>query len=138
MAFEHPLVVQASDDAYVSTADYVPDGDIALDPDDQTWTQTLISEQTVPGADVVLALAKSPPGEYHLPHRHPEGSETYYITHGSITMYLGDDVFTATEGMAIFIPPGVMHATRNETDEVCEMVVVCGGPTYASLGLEYL
>ena len=137
MSADNPYVVHASEDAWVSTAEYVPDGDIALDMRDQTLTQTLISEQLVPGADTVLALGRSVPGEYHIRHHHPFGSETYYITKGSLTVYLGDDEFIADEGTGVFIPPGMVHATRNHTDEVCEMVVVCGGPTYASLGLVY-
>lgn len=136
--FSHPLVTQMREDGFVTTAEYVPDGDIELDPNDETETQTLINEQLIPGADVVFALARSVPGEHHIPHFHPHGSEIYYITKGEITMRLGDDVFTAKPGMAIFIPPGMIHETRNETDEVCEITVVCGAPTYAAIGLEYV
>ncbi len=138
MTFSHPLVVQASEDAWVSTAEYIPDGEgIELDERDDTLTQTLINAQLVPGADVVFALGRSVPGEHHIRHHHPHGSELYYITKGEITVFLGDDEFVATEGMAIFIPPGMSHGTLNHTDDVCEMAVVCGGPTYASLGLVY-
>ncbi len=138
MTFSHPLVTRFSEDNWVSTADYVPDGEgIELDSRDETLTQTLINSEMIPGADVVFALGRSVPGEYHIRHHHPTGSEIYYITKGKMTMYLGDDEFIAEEGMAIFIPPGTTHATRNHTDEICEMVVVCGGPTYASLGLVY-
>ncbi|WP_449281722.1 cupin domain-containing protein [Leucobacter sp.] len=140
MSFSHPLVARMREDGFVTTADYVPDGDIAVDPHDDTETQVLISDPLMPGVgvDVVFALARSVPGEHHIAHFHPHGSEIYYLTKGEIEMRLGDDWFTARAGTAIFIPPGVIHETRNVTDEVCEMVVVCGGPTYASLGLEYV
>lgn len=137
MTTGHPLVVEARKDAWVSTAEYVPDGDITLDPRDQTLTQTLINSEIIPGADVVLALGRSVPGEYHIRHHHPYGSETYYVTKGELTVYLDGEEFVLRQGQGLFIPPGGVHATRNHTDAVCEMVVVCGGPTYASLGLVY-
>lgn len=136
----HPLVALMREDGFLTTEDYVPDGDITVDPDDDTETQVLISDHLMPGVgvDVVFALARSVPGEHHTAHYHPHGSEIYYLTRGQIEMRLGDDWFTATAGMAVFIPPGTVHETKNLTDEVCEMVVVCGGPTYASLGLVYV
>ncbi len=138
MSFQHPLVRRVTDEGWVSTADYVPDGEgIELDARDETFTQTLINSEMIPGADVVLALSKKAPGQYHIRHYHPTGSEIYYVIKGSMTMILGEDEFIAEQGTAIFIPPGTVHATKNHTDEICEMVIVCGGPTYASLGLVY-
>jgi quercetin dioxygenase-like cupin family protein len=134
----HPLIVQASEDEYVDTASWVPDGPIELRPDDDTVTQTLLSARLVDDCDVTFALAKVPPGSHHLRHYHPHGSEIYYVTKGSCTVFLGEEEIEAQPGMAIFIAPGTVHGDRNDGEETCEMVVVCSTPTYAEMGLVYV
>jgi quercetin dioxygenase-like cupin family protein len=134
----HPLIVQASEDEYVDTASWVPDGPVELHPDDDTVTQTLLSARLVEDCNVTFALAKVPPGSHHLRHYHPHGSEIYYVTKGSCTVFLGEEEIQAEPGMAIYIPPGMVHGDRNDGDETCEMVVVCSTPTYAEMGLVYV
>ena len=53
----HPLIVQASEDEYVDTASWVPDGPIELDPEDDTVTQTLLSARMVDDCDVKIGRA---------------------------------------------------------------------------------
>ncbi|GHB56820.1 hypothetical protein GCM10010377_54820 [Streptomyces viridiviolaceus] len=137
MTERHPLVVRATEDGYVDTTHWVPDGPVELDRRDETLTQTLLSRATVGATDMLFAVARVLPGMHHIRHHHPYGSEIYYVIKGSCTVFLGDEEITVGPGAAVYIPPNCVHGARNDTDEVCEMAVVCSKPEYASLGLVY-
>jgi oxalate decarboxylase/phosphoglucose isomerase-like protein (cupin superfamily) len=134
----HRYIVQATEEEFVDTAHYVPDGPIEVRPDDDTVTQTLLNSHLVEDCNVTFALARVPRGSHHLRHYHPHGSEIYFVTTGSCTVFLGEEEIEAKPGMAIYIPPGMVHGDRNDGEETCEMVIVCSTPTYAEMGLVYI
>jgi len=63
--------------------------------------------------EVVEEICK--PGFQSRAHYHTKSFETFYIMEGSVDFQVGDEVFHATKGSCVHIPPGVPHqATSND------------------------
>jgi quercetin dioxygenase-like cupin family protein len=54
-------------------------------------------------------------------HYHDEVEELYLLTRGTLTMRLGDEVHTVSEGSAIRVAPSTPRSHRNESDEPVEL-----------------
>lgn len=134
---EHPLVVQATADGFrdIGTTDHAEDADI--DPRDEAQVQNLLSGESVGATDMNIGLARMQPGMYHLKHHHPHGSEFYYFTNGTCEVHLDGEDILVRPGTAIYIPPNCVHAIRNDTDEVVELIYGLSKPEYADIGLVY-
>ncbi|MET0520928.1 MAG: cupin domain-containing protein [Jiangellaceae bacterium] len=57
------------------------------------------------------------------PHFHRSISESFYILSGVIRVYDGRRWLSATPGDYIFVPPGGVHAFRNESGEPASMLI---------------
>jgi len=53
------------------------------------------------------------PGESMRAHIHTVPEEIYYVLRGEGEMTLGGETISIKAGMAIYIPPNVLHAPRN-------------------------
>lgn len=50
--------------------------------------------------------------------------EFYFVAEGTVTIELDDETFVANEGTVAFIPPGVEHRPRNDTENPAVLLVV--------------
>jgi quercetin dioxygenase-like cupin family protein len=88
--------------------------------------------------DMNVGLARMLPGQYHIRHHHPQGSEFYYFIKGHCTVHIDGDDIEAGPGTAVYIPRGAVHSIRN--DDVAEPVELLYGLSkgdYSDIGLEY-
>jgi mannose-6-phosphate isomerase-like protein (cupin superfamily) len=78
-------------------------------------------EQTADGLSVVeLAGRRADMPPLHVDHRN---DETVYLVAGQMTWYVGDRQLTLDEGQAAFIPRGVPHAFRIESERARWLVI---------------
>jgi mannose-6-phosphate isomerase-like protein (cupin superfamily) len=133
----HPLVVHAHEDGYHTIGQGPVDDDAGVDPRDQGRIQGLLGASTVGSKDVNFGLARIAPGEYHLRHHHPKGSEWYFILSGTGIVHLNDDRVRARPGTAIYIPAGTIHAVLNDGEEELELLWGISTGEYSDIGLVY-
>jgi quercetin dioxygenase-like cupin family protein len=131
------LVVQATEEGYVYSLDTTVDWGVDVDPRDQTWVQELISGRRSGSNDLCIGLGRMMPGEYHIKHHHPDGSEFYYFITGECITYVDGEDIRCRPGTTIYLPPNCVHAVRNDTDEVAEMLYGINKPEYSQIGLVY-
>jgi quercetin dioxygenase-like cupin family protein len=65
-----------------------------------------------------------PGGGFPLAHIHNSWEEVFYVLEGEMEYRLGDDWLPAAAGSTICIPPGVVHAFRNASDQPARHLVV--------------
>jgi quercetin dioxygenase-like cupin family protein len=63
------------------------------------------------------------------PHLHRSHQEAFFVVEGTLSFRVGDETIEAEAGAFVFIPPGVVHAFSNRTDEParCVNAYVPGG-----------
>lgn len=79
------------------------------------------------------------PGASEGTHFHLEGDpescsvdsedELYICVAGELVMIVGDERETLRPGDAVYVPEGVPHGVRNESDTPAELVLLFGPPT---------
>ncbi|KAA5545600.1 cupin domain-containing protein [Roseiconus nitratireducens] len=72
-----------------------------------------------------------PPGSGPPPHRHSREEESFLVLEGEMTFQLGEDRFVASEGTFVNMPPGSLHAFKNESKKVSRLLI-----SVAPAGLE--
>ena len=87
----------------------------------QVFTFKVTGAQTG-GALDLFELAIGPGGGPPL-HVHHAHDETYRLLAGTLTIQLGAERTTATEGVVVFVPRGIPHAFRNFGDVPARMLV---------------
>lgn len=76
-----------------------------------------------------VSVIRFDPGEGGPLSYHDEPvEELYFVVEGSLEIQLDDDTFVADEGTAAFIPPGVAHRPRNDTEDAAVLLVVQAPP----------
>ena len=63
-----------------------------------------------------LCQATLPPGEGHAFHTHPELEEVIYVLAGEVEQWVETEKRLLRPGDIAHIPPGVVHATFNSSD----------------------
>ncbi len=58
------------------------------------------------------------------PHFHRSITESFYVLSGTVGLYDGSDWTEAGPGAYFFVPPGGIHAFRNETGEPASMLIL--------------
>jgi quercetin dioxygenase-like cupin family protein len=71
--------------------------------------------------DVTLA-----PGGGHAFHRHPGQEEMILVVEGRITQFLEQESRVLEVGDSVFVPPGAVHASFNDGDQMARLTVVIG------------
>jgi mannose-6-phosphate isomerase-like protein (cupin superfamily) len=107
------------------------------DPRDEGLVCELISRARSGSQDIGLGVGRMLPGQYHIRHHHPDGSEFYYFLSGECTVHLDGEDVRARPGTAIYIPPGCVHSVRNDTDGVVELLYGLSKPEYEEIGHAY-
>ncbi|TCS94834.1 cupin domain-containing protein [Hazenella coriacea] len=64
-------------------------------------------------------------GEGPPRHIHHQEDEVFNVIRGELTVYLGDQSFSATEGATVFLPRGISHTFRIDSEEATIQVVSC-------------
>lgn len=70
----------------------------------------------------VLVKGAEPP-----PHVHHREDESFFVLEGSVTVRVGDEVFSATPGSFAFCPRDVPHLLTLESERVRTLVLVTPG-----------
>lgn len=66
------------------------------------------------------------PGQGHNFHQHPDQEEVLYVISGRVEQWLEHASKTLCPGDAIFINPGVVHASFNTTNEPVRFLAILG------------
>jgi quercetin dioxygenase-like cupin family protein len=80
--------------------------------------------QSSTGALTVIETVVEPGSGPPL-HRHPSLDESFYVLQGRLTFRVGEALFTALQGAAVFAARGTAHAYSNQSAEAVRVVVVC-------------
>jgi quercetin dioxygenase-like cupin family protein len=131
------FVSRATEDKYVSLGHGPDEAGVTIDPRDEGEVQNLISFARSGARDMNIGLARLQPGMYHIKHHHPHGSEFYYVMTGRCTVHIAGLDVDATPGTAIYIPPGHVHAVRNDSDLAVEFLYGLSTGDYSDMGLVY-
>ncbi len=108
-----------------------------IDPREEGRILELISGSISGSTDSHIGICRFEPGEYHLKHHHPHGSEWYLILAGEAEVHVGGIDHPARRGSTFYIPAGVVHALRATGTETVELLFGIGHPEYADIGLVY-
>ena len=69
------------------------------------------------GGSLYLAESSLAPGfAGPPPHRHRRLHDMFYVLEGTLTLLLGEETVEAGPGSFACVPPGVVHAFRNDSD----------------------
>ncbi len=71
------------------------------------------------------------PGGGPPPHTHSRENESFYVLDGEVVFYIGAERQVAGAGTFASIPPGCVHAFKNESDQPARMLI-----SVAPAGLE--
>jgi mannose-6-phosphate isomerase-like protein (cupin superfamily) len=102
------------DDATDYMAEYEGFGEM------RSYTGSLGAEQ------VAFTWRQMPPrtgGRGSYGHRHLTQEEIYFVSSGTVTFKVGDDVFEADPGTAVRIGPKEIRSIHNDTDDEAEIVL---------------
>jgi mannose-6-phosphate isomerase-like protein (cupin superfamily) len=93
----------------------------------------LVTAEDTGGAWSLLEYTAPPRFPGPAPHYHERTSELFHVLDGELTMRLGEDVSetrTLTPGGLALVPPGAVHAFRNESDKPVRFLIqfTPGGP----------
>jgi quercetin dioxygenase-like cupin family protein len=89
-----------------------------------TWLVT--AEQT--GGKFSILETTIRKGMEPPPHTHSRESETYYVTEGIMKFRAGNDQYTAGPGDCIYLPTGIQHEFKLETETAkCTILIEPGG-----------
>ena len=61
-------------------------------------------------------------------HVHERLEETWYVLDGELEFRVGDEMFDATAGSCVFVPPRVQHAFANRTDAPAKFLLIMSPP----------
>ncbi|MCW2843487.1 MAG: hypothetical protein JWN22_1403 [Nocardioides sp.] len=121
------------DDEFVELREYADN----IDRREDGRILELISGSLTGAADVHIGMCRFEPGDYHIKHHHPKGSEWYLILAGEAEVHLGGVDHPARRGSVFYIPPGTTHALRATGSETVELLFGISRPEYADIGLVY-
>jgi mannose-6-phosphate isomerase-like protein (cupin superfamily) len=123
------------DEEFIPYSSWEPDQ--PWDPRDDGRVIALISRELSGSKDLNVGIGRISPGEYHIKHHHPEGSEFYFFLSGECRVWLDDQQVVARRGTSIYIPPGCVHAIRNDGTEPSDLIYGLSRPEYPEIGLIY-
>ncbi len=76
------------------------------------YWKTLISKGVTRSENLMLGVARLPPGGALNEHRHKQ-DEIYLVLEGSGLVRVGDEEFAVEAGSAVFIPGDAVHSCEN-------------------------
>ncbi|BCW86437.1 hypothetical protein NicSoilE8_41100 (plasmid) [Arthrobacter sp. NicSoilE8] len=121
------------DDEFTELRDYAGN----IDPREDGRVLELISGALTGADDCHVGICRFEPGDYHIKHHHPKGSEWYVVLAGEAVVHLGGEDHQARRGSVYYIPAGVTHSLRATGDETVELLFGISRPEYSDIGLVY-
>ncbi|GAA2130514.1 cupin domain-containing protein [Nocardioides bigeumensis] len=121
------------DDEFVALRDYADN----IDSREDGRILELISGSLTGAPDVHIGICRFEPGDYHIKHHHPAGSEWYLLLAGEALVHLDGVDHPAKRGSVFYIPAGVTHALRATGTETVELLFGISHAEYADIGLVY-
>jgi quercetin dioxygenase-like cupin family protein len=121
------------DDEFTELREYADD----IDPREDGRVLELISGGLSGATDVHIGICRFEPGDYHIKHHHPHGSEWYLLLAGEAEVHVGGVDHPARRGSVFYIPAGVTHSLRATGGETVELLFGISRPEYADIGLVY-
>ncbi|MBX7234995.1 MAG: cupin domain-containing protein [Caldilineales bacterium] len=88
----------------------------------------LLGPQNSAARNLVFGLAQFPGGTLAAAHVHAAEEEILYILAGAGAILAGEQEIALEPGVAVFIPPGLMHQIRADGPEPMELVTVFSPP----------
>jgi quercetin dioxygenase-like cupin family protein len=95
-----------------------------LNAQQPAFKRTVVQKQdlSMPGREVVQAVAEIPAGVAAGRHTHP-GEEIGYVLEGALTLLVeGKPPVTVKAGESFFVPPGVVHDGKNESGAMAKVL----------------
>lgn len=84
------------------------------------------TDHSVPAQQVILIRATFEAGEGHGFHYHDEREEFLYILEGEVEQWVDQEKKILKAGDAVFVPPGVVHATFNHGNTAAKLLAIFG------------
>lgn len=105
--------------------------------DEEHWgIRRWVSHPPSTGAShLTVVEATLSPGMGHGFHKHPGQEEVIYVVAGKIEQWVDRDKRTLSAGDAVFVPPGVVHASFHAGEGDATMVAIFG-PSIGDEGYE--
>ena len=66
----------------------------------------------------------APNGGGAIPHFHRTMSEAFFVLSGTVKLYDGNEWIDGTQNDFLYVPPGGIHAFRNESDEPTSLLML--------------
>ncbi len=88
----------------------------------------LLGPETGHVRNVTLGYSTFPPGSAPGGHRHAAEEELVYVVAGRGQLSSSDITIDLEPGVAVYIPPGVEHATASSAEEGLELLTVFSPP----------
>lgn len=85
--------------------------------DQSRCVSPLITHDSCGAETMVSGLWRLHPGHESDLDIHPDADEIYFVVSGTGTLALGDEKYTVSQGMTVFIPANVHHQSFNTGDE---------------------
>ena len=115
-----------------------PNGRLIADGDGRALRPETATTLRFPGGDTIRMILKGeqtegriamlvgefPPGSGSSLHQHRHEDEVIYVLDGALTVQTGWETVTAAAGAAAFLPRGVPHAFRNESEQSVMAVAI--------------
>jgi quercetin dioxygenase-like cupin family protein len=74
---------------------------------------------------VVIEVTLNPAGAHSF-HKHPKQEEVIYVIEGEIEEWVDGEKRTLRSGDSVFIPPDVVHASFNLSDQKARLLAILG------------
>jgi mannose-6-phosphate isomerase-like protein (cupin superfamily) len=86
--------------------------------------QLLLDSSATGGAISAHRVRLSDGADGANPHLHSRSSEVFYVLDGAVDLLVGEEIFTATVGDLVVVPPGSPHAFAASTGQDGELLVM--------------
>ena len=90
------------------------------------YARFIIDPDAIEGAQLSIGVFRYEPGQIGPGHTHAEEAEVYYVLKGQASVELDGRVVELREGTALYVPPGVLHETKNTGDGELEFLGIFG------------
>ena len=88
----------------------------------------LLGPQNSQAKNLAFGLAEFPAGTLAAAHTHPAEEEIIYILSGAGAILAGEQEIRLEPGVAIFIPPGLVHQIRADGGQALRLVTLFSPP----------
>ena len=81
-----------------------------------------------PCKNMSMGIAEFPIGVVAPPHSHEHEEEVCYIVSGEGQLWVGERIETLKRGVCVYVPPRIVHQTRNTGKDILKVLYVFSPP----------